>query len=257
MHLDCPFPGMDPFLETPGYWRDFHTGFIYEFRAQLAAVLPPQYDALLDERIALIELPAENAKQYVPDTSIVLSAHESTDTGRTDVQVADEAVTVPLVYAETETESFVQVVHHETKQLVTVVELLSPTNKNHPGLLDYSAKRESLLREQIHLVELDLLTAGRRLPTAKALPLGDYYAFVSRWEKRPNCDVYAWSVRKPLPRIRIPLQAPDSDVVVALQAVFAEVYRRSRYGKLVDYSRPPQAALQPEDVTWAVATSRS
>ncbi len=72
---------------------------------------------------------------------------------------------------------------------VTVIELLTPTNKSGDGFVEYKLKRRSLIRQKINVVELDLLLGGRRLPMSLPLPVGDYFAFVSRAHHRPNSEV--------------------------------------------------------------------
>jgi hypothetical protein len=44
------------------------------------------------------------------------------------------------------------------------------------------------------------------------LPPGDYFALIARAERRPDCDVFAWTVRDRLPTIPVPLLAPDADL---------------------------------------------
>src|SRR5689334_17652398 len=48
--------------------------------------------------------------------------------------------------------------------LVTAIELLSPSKKQAPGNRLYDEKRLDLIHQEIHLVELDLLIGGERLP---------------------------------------------------------------------------------------------
>src|SRR5205814_8917705 len=102
-------------------------------------------------------------------------------------------------------EAYLRVMRRPERSLVAVLELLSPSNKDTTDRADYLVKRATLLAQQIHLVELDFHLGGLRLPMAAPLPPGDYFAFVSRAEKRFHCDVYARGLRERLPRIRIPL----------------------------------------------------
>jgi hypothetical protein len=85
----------------------------------------------------------------------------------------------------------------------------------------------------------------------KPMPTGDYYALVARAQRRPNCDVYAWSIRQPLPTIPIPLKVRDADVSLNLVNAFALAYERGRYARTIDYSRPLDLPLQPKDRVWA------
>jgi len=86
----------------------------------------------------------------------------------------------------------------------------------------------------VHLVELDLLLLGRRLPMEKTLPVADYYYFLSRSEQRPDCQVYHWPLRERLPTLPIPLRAPDPDVQIDLAAVFTTAYERGRFGRRIN-----------------------
>ena len=92
----------------------------------------------------------------------------------------------------------------------------------------------------------------------KPMPTGDYYALVARAQRRPDCDVYAWSIREPLPMIPIPLKVLDSDVMLNVDDPFAVLaYQRGRYGRTIDYSRLLDLPLEPKDKAWAeeIATS--
>ncbi len=84
----------------------------------------------------------------------------------------------------------------------------SPWNQSGEGYWEYRARRRKLTRQNVHLVELDLLVRGQRLPMEQELPPADFYVFLSRGDRRPQCDVFAWSVRQPLPRNPIPLRRP-------------------------------------------------
>src|SRR5207248_7822478 len=102
-----------------------------------------------------------------------------------------------------------------------------------------------------HLVELDLLRGGERVPMSTPLPPGDYYALVGRAHRRPTVEVYAWSLRQPLPTIPIPLKRGDPDVPLDLQMVFTTVYDRARYDLTLDYSAALSPRLNKSDAAWA------
>ena len=124
-------------------------------------------------------------------------------------------------------------------------------NKAGAGRVEYLDKRDALIDRPVNLVELDLLTGGRRLPMQRPMPVGDYFALVARAERRPDCDVYAWSIRQSMPLIPIPLRAPDPDVLLNLADAFTLAYQRGRYARLIDYARPLDLPLRPEDKGWA------
>ena len=141
---------------------------------------------------------------------------------------------------------------HETDDIVTVIELLSPSNKRRhgDGRREYLAKRQEFFEKTFNLVELDLLRSGARLPMAGPLPPGDFYAIVSRANRRPRCEVYPWTLRDKLPAIPIPLKHGDADAVVPLQEVFDTVYQRARYDLSVKYDSPLDPPLSDVELQW-------
>jgi hypothetical protein len=149
-------------------------------------------------------------------------------------------------YVGEETESYLRVYHRPDASLIAVLELLSPTNKAGDGRQLYLEKRNQLLRETVHLVELDLLLGGKRLPIEGKLPPGDYFAYVARGDQRPECEVYGWKLSEPLTRIRLPLKPSDLDLVFDLPGLLAEAYRRGKYARFLPYSSPPPVPLRRE-----------
>ena len=254
--MPARFPGIDPYLESQHYWPDFHSTFIGACREGIAEGLPDHYEARVDERIRLVGLPEERPKDFEPDVAVTGRTF-SADPGPAAVTVLDrEPITIPFVIFEEVREVYIKILHRPDRNLVAIVEVLSPDNKYEPGHGEYLAKRNDLLRRPVHLIELDLLTNGHRLPMARPLPPGDAYAIVARWDRHPDGEVYAWSIRQPLPRIRLPLQAPDADLVLDLAAVYATAYARGRYARSVDYQAPLTLPLAPEDRAWAENLAR-
>jgi Protein of unknown function (DUF4058) len=115
---------------------------------------------------------------------------------------------------------------------------------------DYLAKRRQVLAGMTHLVEVHLRRGGTR-PTPPELPSCDYYVLVSRYERRPILDFWPLQLRHRLPEVRIPLIAPDPDVVLDLQAVLDHTYDAAEYGKYI-YGETPEPALSVEQEKWAM-----
>jgi hypothetical protein len=67
-----------------------------------------------------------------------------------------------------------------------------------------------------HLVEIDLLHVGQRVPMQQPLPPMPYFVFVSRSEKRPITNVWPIALSQPLPSVSIPLLPGDEDVSLDL-----------------------------------------
>src|SRR6202011_1559181 len=100
---------------------------------------------------------------------------------------------------------FLEVRDRQGRELVAVIELLSPSNKR-PGedREQYLAKRRELLRSPAHLVEIDLLRGGPPMPLEDR-PVCDYSVLVSRAERRPVAAFWPLRLRDRLPVIPIPL----------------------------------------------------
>ncbi|MHB1557785.1 MAG: DUF4058 family protein [Isosphaeraceae bacterium] len=256
------FPGVDPYIEAQDFWQDFHSRFLTYACDAINEKLPSGYVAQLGKKPRLTEAPARRGRAALPDVP-VLGARRKADgaraAGRSSSATAIlEPVRLPLPvdYVEVR-DTWIEVHRGRRRQIVASIEVLSPTNKTGTGRAEYLAKRRDLIQRRIHLVELDLLLRGTRLPMARPLPAGDFYALVSRAEERPQSDVYAWGLRDPIPPVPIPLSPPDGDVILDLAEVFGMAYERGRYADLVDYDVPPATVKNPSDRTWAQRTARA
>jgi hypothetical protein len=242
---------MDPYLEHPANWSDFHATFIVCWRDALREVLPSHYSARINERMYLVETPPETKGLTIPDIAIEHQPGLPRPSLPASSTVATrEPVTIPLVIHDEARETYIEILHRPDRSLVAVLELLSPANKEDPGRGEYLAKRNALLRQKVHLVELDLLLGGRRLPLREPLPSGDYFTFVSRADRRPDCDVFPWMLPEPLPVIPIPLRPPDQDIALDLAALFKVAYDRGDYRHEIDYAVPPPVKVSDPVLTW-------
>jgi hypothetical protein len=156
-------------------------------------------------------------------------------------------------------ESYVEILDLTSGQkVVTVIEVLSPTNKfPGPGRDLYLAKQRQVMYSEAHLMEIDLLRVG---PHVLAVPewlvrghtMYDYLTCVSRAvAPRISFELYAQRLREPLPRIGVPLAGNDADVPLDLQAAIVQTYEAGAYDERVNYSRPCEPPLRPEDQAWA------
>jgi hypothetical protein len=234
---------IDPYLEAQGYWRDFHTTFLNYCREAIADQLPDSYEARLDEQMNLIHREAEQLKfrTILPDVGVLRSGMSGTSADDDTATATIEPVTLTLPLIEEVRDVWIEIYHRPERELVTVLELLSPTNKSGVGREAYLAKRAAIAARPINLVELDFLLGGERLSMREPLPAGDYFVFVSRAAMRPKSEVYYWRRNAPLPVIPIPLKAPDPDIFVNLGQVFETAYVRGRYAKSIDYTKPLSA----------------
>lgn len=244
--MPSPFPGMDPFLEGQK-WRDFHVSALYVTRRLLTARLRPRYSVAIEESVYLEEEFDEDLR--FPDISVSLHDPQApfVSSGSSASGIQPVVYTVPRLRRSRQ--RHLEIHDSETRRLVTVIEILSPTNKG-SGYHDYLAKRDEVLAQAVHLVEWDLLRGGRRLPTVEQLHASDYYTFVSRHQRRPKVEVYGWTLREPLPAVPVPLHGRDPDAVVDLQAVLNAVYDESGYDASLDYDHAVVPALTPANAEW-------
>lgn len=250
--MASPFPGMDPYLEDPAFWGDFHATFIGCWREAIGAALPDNYDARLDETINLVEMSPEDIKTIYPDIAVDRERRRSKrGSSKSTGTLLLEPVRIPNEFVEQVRRRWIEIRHRPENKLVAILEMLSPFNKRGEGFDEYRAKRKTILRQRVHLVELDLLIGGKRVQLVKPLPKADYYALISRADNRPNCEVYHWDLRDTLPTIPIPLRAPDPDILIDFAGVFRETYQRGRYARVLHYSKPPDAPLKRKDSQWA------
>ncbi len=245
-----PFPGMDPYLEAPAGWQEFHSRFINTMSDFLVPKVRPRYAVHIERYVYVVDVMGEESRLR-PDVTVAETGREGI-IAEPQTAATATAVLVPLPELEEVRHYFLEIRELETQKVVTVIEMLSPFNKRTgKGRDEYLARRAEILLSDVHLVELDLLRDGERLPMGKPLPKGQYYAIVSRSYKRPIAEVYAWTIRQPLPTIPIPLKRGEADVMLDLQSVLNSVYDRAGYDYRLPYDREPDPPLSPEDWEWA------
>ncbi|MDW8320995.1 MAG: DUF4058 family protein [Armatimonadota bacterium] len=255
-----PFPGMNPYLEDPQLWPGVHHRFVTYLADTIALSLPEGYLADIDERV-YVEKP-DTLRVIAPDVTISRSVRPassaSTESG---VALADPPLKVEIQPFPV-SEAFLQIfcLKGGERQLVTVIELLSPANKT-PGAHGrelYLEKQRELIHSTTHLMEIDLLHYGEHTVFASRSALEGYkkWDYVVCLHKGGWGEGSAWvwlmSLQERLPRVIVPLLEGDPDVVVDLQAVFNQVYQQGRYWMVVNYSAAPPVTLNEEDKEWIV-----
>jgi hypothetical protein len=146
--------------------------------------------------------------------------------------------------------SYLKILDREGRDLVAVVELLSPTNKRADDhRAQYLSKRSDVLQGPAHLVEIDLLRGGAPMP-ADNRPACTFSVLVSRADQRPKADFWPFGLRDPLPTIPVPLRLGDPDARLDLRAVLDRIYDESGYEDFL-YLREPDPPLADQDAAWA------
>ena len=248
--MPSPFPGMNPYLERDEVWQDFHQSFIPLVREILTAQVRPVFVVKVEEYLFIHELSAEERRLLGRADLGVRPGMEKRPTGGGGT-ILEAPVRGRLPEAvDVERHSYLEIRTREGQELVTVLELLSPSNKR-PGAdrEQYLAKRRQLAASPVHLVEIDLLRGGPRLPV-EGLGACDYYVMVSRAEERPEVGLWPLQLQDPLPPIHIPLRAPHADALLDLQEALHRLYDAAGYEDYI-YAGTPQPPLQGEMALWA------
>ena len=248
--MKSPFPGMDPYLEP--HWPGLHTQLAALATAQLNGRLPDDLVARPEERVAI-----GSVEEYGRGVAGDVVVYQPDSTGM-DPGEGGLAISAPfklVADAEPLTERIVRIIRADDGQLVTVIEFISPANKVGAGLDEYRQKRDELLGGGVHVVEVDLIRRGnwRRLlrPHLSPAEADAPYRVTIRVGRRHTAYLYPISVRQPLPGIPIPLRPGDAEVKLDLQALLDQAYAAGRYGRTLDYTQPPDPALDEDDAVWA------
>src|SRR4051812_24584635 len=147
--MASPFLGMDPFLEDEKHWPAFQPIMVHALYQMVLPGLMDRYRARVGERVY--------ASEEALFTSIVRTEHK---------------------------EAFIEIRQRTDGRLITLVEVISPSNKiTAEGRRLYLERREEVRRINANTVEIDLVLQGQPLlqPTHDAPPNWDYAVVVTRW----------------------------------------------------------------------------
>jgi hypothetical protein len=244
---------MDPYIEAPREWSDFHNSLAEVLRTELNMLLAINYYAVTTTYATydIIQIARQDRRSISPDVSIWQTKPSPTPAGS--VALIDPPTVQSSVPLEVEVRiANVEVHETGTDRLVTAIEILSPVNKRPgPQREKYLRKRRELFNSDIHVIEIDLLRGGQRSPLAVTPPAAAYYISLGRAGNRPTVDVWAIQLQDRLPRIPIPLLYPDPDMAIDMGAMVRAVYERGAYSRRLDYSQPPPPPeLSTEEQQW-------
>ena len=254
--MPSPFPGMNPYFETADSWSDFHERYLVFAANALGKQVGEEFYVRVNQNVygqdastASVEL-IGRPDVYVARSTSGASATPPSASATPHARITPASTLVRLAEELAEEESFLEIRDRRSREVITVIELLSPTNKQPGEKRDqFLAKRRRVLASQSHYVEIDFLRGWPRLPL-RGLPVCDYYAMVSRAEMRPNAELWTMGLRDGLPTLPIPLREGVPDAPLDLQALLHDLYDAGEYRKSV-YDSEPEPPLSPADTAWA------
>jgi hypothetical protein len=249
---------MDPYLER--HWGDIHTSLVTYARDQLQKVLPRDLRARVEERLVVTHW--DQPRSLFADVRVIETERRSRRPARS---AGGVAVAQPLVIEladESETQRFVEIREVSSdSRLVTVLEVLSPSNKRSgDGQEQYSRKQEELRHAGVNLVEIDLLRGG---DWVVAVPIDaiepnlrtEYRVVVRRGWRRLQAEYYPIALSDRLPAIKVPLRPTDSDVPLDLQALLGQCYENGGYDD-IDYTKRLEPPLRSAAARWTAQLLR-
>jgi hypothetical protein len=248
--MPCPFPGMDPYIERPSIWPDFHDRLVTFLCGMLQPLVKPRYVALMQDRVYIVR--DEQIRR--PDVSIVRASGPDRHGGGVAVLDVDTHAIFEIVREEVR-QPLIEIIEPAAgNRIVTAIEVLSPDNKQPgPGRKSYLEKREQYEAGGANVIEIDLLIGG--LQTVKLEPEKldslrpwRYLVTVFRWPT--PYEVYAYPLERRLPKIAVPLAYEDADVPLDLQAAFTRTWDEGPYPELLHYNAPPPVGLSEDEQRW-------
>lgn len=261
--MKSPFPGMDPYLESR--WPDVHSKLIAFMSEAIQGSLPDPLRARSEERV-LVEVEDKDEKEprhaatYAADIAVVDLGPKHPRRDQYAQQSGGTAVAEPVhmkFYEAPETERVIYIIDRTNgNKVVTAIEILSPWNKA-SGRLNKDLKKVRDYEDAgVSFVEIDLLRypdrshmrfdAGDLAPERRT----PYFISVGDAQNYGEWAVYSVSLRTPLPTIPIPLRRQDKPVMLDLQPLLERVYKAGGHDD-IDYTKPLDPPLSPEDTQWA------
>lgn len=152
--MPSPFPGMNPYLEHPELWMEVHHRLITALANAIESNLSFDYRVAIEKRVYTLT-PEDAVLVGIPDVAVI---SQNRSASANVLPTADATLTVLLPMPEEIRESYLEIRDVKTGAVITLIEVLSPTNKRPgKGRTTYESKRNDVLGSATHLVEIDLL----------------------------------------------------------------------------------------------------
>lgn len=215
--MASPFPGMDPYLENETHWPAFQ----HQFMTTLHQMLLPNLGDRYRVRIGL--------RRY-----------------------ETEQVLFTSIQREERLEEYLEIRQRSDGRLATLVQLVSPQNRTTDvGRREYLALNTEARRQGANLLEIDLLLRGASPlpPPPNGVPPHTHVLALTRGSCPDKVDVATVSLRKPLPRTKLPLGRMERDLILDLGTVFAYAHDQGGFAQVIDY-RTTLPYLDDDTQTW-------
>ncbi|NJO81545.1 MAG: DUF4058 family protein, partial [Blastochloris sp.] len=156
--MHSPFPGMDVYLEEPSGWPSVHHRLISVLSDTLVSQVAPHYLVSIEERVYISDDDAPESRQTIAPDVYVIERPRPHDAQRETAAVATPPTIIERLSEREVRDRFLAVYDRRSRELVTILEILSPRNKagRSRGRNEFMAKREAVLTTNTHWIEIDL-----------------------------------------------------------------------------------------------------
>jgi len=247
-------PGMNPWLQAR--WPDAHTRLIAYVGEALNERLPNDLAVIAEESIS-IDCDPELDVRMRADVAVV----EQPGIRFPDSVPTQDTLTLTITLAEPETirvsptQRWLEI-RDVDNNLVTLIEILSPSNKTLRASVSLAMRHEQLIRAGVNVVEIDLIRGGfRTLPDLLNAELRETGSqtmnliIVGKAHCPDERQIYYCPLRSRLPAFAVPLRATDVPVPLDLQPLIDRCYQTGRYWQLSQ--RPlPLPGLAADEQAW-------
>lgn len=219
--LRGPFPNrVDPWAEVGRYFHQIHLGMIGSLLSQIQILLLPLgYEAGRETSLFILE-------GREPDLYI---KHEQTLQTSTnwDYRTAAEAIRAEAgvaVEISLPEQDAIHVRDIETGKLITVVEIVSPSNKtSQPDIEAYRSRRDNVIRQGVNVVEIDATRSVKRL--LQDVLTRAYAYHVAVYLPGQTGRLIGINYAEPLKRVALPLRGEV--IPMELQDAYDAAYRQA------------------------------
>jgi hypothetical protein len=236
--------------DTTNAWGEFHNSYLFLAATALNEELPPRYRVRYERSMQIREYhptTGERIRRPVPDISVIdrePGRIAPASGGGVVAPSIDVDIAETMVEADEEYYRALVIRDGESNQVITRIELLSPTNKPPgEGAAQYIAKRGSALTHGTALLEIDLLHESRSpnpvVPPYPDHPLAYPYSISISNPRQGRAQVYGFRVDDPIPVLPIPL-ADGESLLFNFGAAYDATFRSlASFYEAVDYAAPP------------------
>jgi hypothetical protein len=250
--MPSPFPGMDPYLEDPATWTGVRGAILGAIFERLGPAVRPKCAVRFEERVFVTDDDDPGHRPIIPDVRVLERDPSESLRSFASAAVA-EPIRVTLPDDDEVHERSLHVIDVRDRSIVTVIELLSPTNKTagSAGRASFLRKRREVLAGDANWMEIDLLRTGLRTPRPANVPDTEYRVYLSRGTLPRDAIVWPIRLTDRLPVVGVPLRDGDPEVPLDLQAAVDAAVERGSFDLDADYSADAVPPLAGAAAEWA------